>query len=137
MNVRLPKDEATQIANRDDIARIMQKILMRQNRINRQKEYFWTIGLNTANDIQYIELVALGKLNAVAVDPTEVFHIAVSKKCKKIVLVHNHPSGNTEASEADKRVTKELTLAAKILKIEILDHIIITEDSFSSIIDKI
>lgn len=91
MNVRLPKDEAIRIANCEDIARIMQKVLLRQNRINRKKEYFWTIGLNTANDIQYIELVALSALNKVAIDPVEVFHIAASKKCKKIVLIHNHP----------------------------------------------
>ncbi len=137
MNVRLPKDEDIRIANQDDIARIMQKVLMRQNRLHRQKEYFWTIGLNTSNDIQYIELVALGKVNAVSVDPTEIFHIAVSKKCKSIVLVHNHPSGSIKASEADKRITRELKLAAQILKIEILDHIIITEDSFSSVIDQV
>ncbi len=137
MNVRLPKDEDIRIANQDDIARIMQKVLMRQNRLHRQKEYFWTIGLNTSNDIQYIELVALGKVNTVSVDPTEIFHIAVSKKCKSIVLVHNHPSGSIKASEADKRITRELKLAAQILKIEILDHIIITEDSFSSVIDQI
>lgn len=137
MNVRLQKDEATRIANYDDIARIMQKVLLRQNRINRKKEYFWTIGLNTANDIQYIELVALGKLNTVSVDPVEIFHIAVSKKCKSIVLVHNHPSGNTEPGAADIRLTKDLKLAASILKIEILDHIIITEDSFNSFIDQV
>lgn len=137
MNVRLPKDEDLRIANQEDIARIMQKVLLRQNRINRKKEYFWTIGLNTANDIQYIELVALGSLNTVAVDPVEIFHIAVSKKCKKIVMVHNHPSGNIQAGEADIKFTRQIIKAANILKIKILDHIIITEENYQSFIDEV
>ena len=137
MNVRLPRDENIRIANEDDIGRIMQKILLRQKRINRQKEYFWTIGLNTAYDIQYIELVALGALNKVAIDPVEIFHIAVSKKCKSIILVHNHPSGTLKPSQADKNLTRSLIKAAEILKIEILDHVIITEEGYRGFINEV
>jgi DNA repair protein RadC len=60
MNVRLPRNEDINIANGKDIARIMRKILLRQNRLHRKKEYFWSIGLNTNNDIEYIELLAIG-----------------------------------------------------------------------------
>ena len=137
MNIRPPKDEDLNVTHPEDMARIMQKILMRQNKLHRQKEYFWTIGFNTASDIVYIELVALGALKKVAVDPVEIFHIAVNKKCKKIVLVHNHPSGNLTLSDADKRFTRELMKAADILKIKILDHIIITETGYKSFINEL
>ena len=53
MNVRLPKDEDIHIANTKDIARIMRKILLRQNKLHRKKEYLWAIGLSTDNDISF------------------------------------------------------------------------------------
>ncbi|MEM6523312.1 MAG: JAB domain-containing protein [Bacteroidota bacterium] len=135
MNVRLPKDANTHINDPDDIYAIMQKVLLRQNKIHRQKEYFWTIGLNIKNDIQYVELVALGSINKVGIDPTEVFHLAVSKKCKQIILIHNHPSGGLEPSKSDLQLTKDMIQASKILKIDILDHLIISETDYRSIID--
>ncbi len=127
MNVRPPKDENLRIANSSDIARIMRRILLRQNRLHRKKEYFWSIGLSTSNDIEYIELLTIGTLNKNNVDPVEVFNFAVAKKCKKIILCHNHPSGNLEPSVADYELTKTIMLGAKTLKIEVLDHIIICE----------
>lgn len=127
MNVRIPGNENIHIANSSDIARIMRRILLRQNRLHRKKEYFWSIGLNTNNDIEYIELLTIGSLNQNNLDPVEVFNFAVAKKCKKIILCHNHPSGNLEPSTADYQLTKSIILGAKILKIEALDHIIICE----------
>ena len=137
MNVRLPKDEDIRIANTEDVARIMQKVLLRQNRINRQKEYFWTIGLSGSLDIQYIELVALGALNAVSIDPVEIFHIAVSKKCKRIILVHNHPSGDLKPSKSDIEVTKRILEGGKLLGIHIDEHMIISETDFKCFIEDI
>lgn len=133
MTVRLPKDEDKHISGTDDIARIMQKVLWRQNRLHRQKEYFWTIGLNAANDIEYIELVTIGTSNRNIVDPVDVLSMPVSKKCKKIILCHNHPSGNLEPSEADIAFTDRMEKAAAILEIELLDHIIITEVNYVTI----
>jgi len=128
MNVRLPKDEDIHIANSDDIARIMRRVLLRQNRLHRKKEYFWTIGLSTNNDIEYIELLTIGVLNQNNLDPVEVFNFAVSKKCKKIIICHNHPSGNMSPSIADIKLTNKIKQGAKVLNIELLDHIIICEE---------
>lgn len=136
MNVRLPKDEDIRIANSSDIARIMRRVLLRQNRLHRKKEYFWSIGLNTAHDIEYIELLTIGTLNKNNVDPVEVFNFAVAKKCKKIILCHNHPSGNLQPSEADIELTKTIIRGAETLKIEVLDHIIICEDEdYTSVLE--
>ena len=134
MNVRIPKDANTNIGDPGDIYAIMQKVLLRQNKIHRLKEYFWSIGLNQANDIVYIELIALGALNKVGIDPVELFHIAVNKKCKKIILIHNHPSGDLSPSQQDVDLTNDLIKAGDILKIQILDHLIISETAYRSII---
>lgn len=127
MKVRLPKDENIRIANTEDIARIMCKILLRQNRLRRKKEYFWTVGLSNSNDIEYIELIAVGTLNKVILDPVDIFNFAVAKKCKKLILVHNHPSGDLTPSVEDVNLTKTIILGANTLKIKLLDHIIISE----------
>ena len=127
MNVRIPRNEDIRIANSNDIARIMRRILLRQNRLHRKKEYFWSIGLNNSNDIEYIELLTIGSLNQNIIDPVEVFNFPVVKNCKKIILCHNHPSGNLEPSIEDYHLTRTIIDGARTLKIEVLDHIIISE----------
>lgn len=137
MNVRLSKDQKIRIANSEDVYTIMRAVLMRQNRLHRQKEYFWSIGLNSACDILYLELVTIGILNQNSVDPVELFSFAVQKKCKQIILVHNHPSGNVTPSESDIELTKSLKKGAEYLKIVIEDHIIISENNgYFSFMDK-
>ena len=137
MNVRPPKGEDLSVSDPEDIFRIMQKVLLRQNKVRRQKEYFWIIGLSTANDIQFIELSAIGGLNKVGVRPADLFRIAVIKGCKSVVLVHNHPSGHLKPSTQDKDLTRRLMKAGEILDIEVLDHIIITENNYCSFINEL
>ncbi|TMU55316.1 hypothetical protein [Flagellimonas algicola] len=84
MTVRLPKDEDKHVSGTDDIARIMLKILWRQNNIHRKKEYFWTVGLNTANDIDYIELVTIGISNRNIAEPVDILSLPVSKNVKRL-----------------------------------------------------
>ena len=135
MNVRVPKGENTNSGDSEDVFRIMQKILLRQNKLRRKREYFWTVGLNNANDIDYIELVAIGRLNTVNIDPVEIFSFAVSKKCKRLILCHNHPSGGLEPSLEDRDITSRMIDAGHILGIEIIDHLIISEENFFSFAD--
>ena len=132
MKVRLNQDQKIRIENAKDVAMIMQRILFRQNKLHRKKEYFWSLGLNIANDIEYIELLAIGSLNKVHIDSVEVLSFAVSKKCKKIILCHNHPSGNLTASDQDIKITKKIKEGASLLGINLLDHIIISEEEFCS-----
>ncbi|KAB8152415.1 hypothetical protein EZY14_013455 [Kordia sp. TARA_039_SRF] len=128
MNLRLPKDEEINIANGEDIARIMRKILLRQNRLHRKKEYFWAIGLNAGNDIEYIELVSIGAINIDNIEPVDVFSFAVSKKCTKIIICHNRPNGKIQPTKSVQKLTYKLLQGAKVLNILLLDHIIICED---------
>ncbi|MEM1339811.1 MAG: JAB domain-containing protein [Bacteroidota bacterium] len=133
MKVRLPKGESKNVSESGDIARIMQKVLLRQNKFHRNKEYFWTIGLNSANDIQYIELVSIGTKNRNILAPVDVYSLAVSKKCTRVIFCHNHPSEKLNPSAADLDFTKSMKQAGSILGIKLADHIIISETDFVSI----
>lgn len=133
MNVRLTKDQKIKIANSEDVFAIMQAVLKRENRLSRQKEHFWVIGLTPTNVISFIELVALGSLNKAVLEPLDVFHLASSKNLRKIILVHNHPSGILTPSGDDINLTNQLKLGAQYLRIEILDHLIISESGFGHV----
>ena len=132
MNVRLSKDQKIKIGSPEDIYSIMQQILLRESRVGREKEHFWVIGLATSNKISYIELVSLGSISAAIVNPLEVFNLAVRKKSPKIILVHNHPSENIEPSSSDKNITSSIVEGGKTLTIEVLDHLVISEESYYS-----
>ena len=108
----------------------MKAVLKRENRLSRQKEHFWVIGLTPANIISFIELVALGSLNKAVIEPLDVFHLASSKNLRKIILVHNHPSGNLTPSSEDINLTNQLKLGAQYLRIEILDHLYYFRNGF-------
>jgi len=132
MNVRITKDQKINIGSPEDIYSIMQQVLLRESRIGREKEHFWVMGLSTSQKISYIELISLGSLSAAIVNPLEVFSLAVRKKSPKIILIHNHPSGNLKASPKDKQITHKIITGGKTLVIEVLDHLIISEESYYS-----
>ncbi|OGW72881.1 MAG: hypothetical protein A3J72_03620, partial [Nitrospirae bacterium RIFCSPHIGHO2_02_FULL_40_19] len=94
------------------------------------KEHFYIIALNSRN--HSIAEVSVGSLNASIVHPREVFAEAIKNKAASVIFVHNHPSGDSEPSEGDLVTTKRLVEAGKILEIEVVDHIIVTNNSFLS-----
>lgn len=136
MNVKLTKDQKIKVANSEDVFSIMREVLKRENRLSRQKEHFWVVGLNINNVIAYIELVALGSVSKIIVKPVEVFSFAVAKKCESVILVHNHPSGDLTPSKADIDLTKKLVNGSKFLEIKVLDHLIISTKEYLSFVDK-
>lgn len=95
-----------------------------------KKEHFYILALNTKNSV--ICEISVGTLNASLVHPREVFAEAIKNRANSIILVHNHPSGDLTPSEDDIKITKKLIEGGKILGIEVLDHIIITENSYFS-----
>ena len=132
MNVRLSKEQKIKVLNADQVYDIMQRVLMRENDISRGQEHFWIIGLDNANKILFIELVSLGASNRVSVKPREVFRMAIYKMAVKAILVHNHPSGELIPSEDDKDATDRLLKSGDMLGIEVIDHLIISEETFYS-----
>jgi DNA repair protein RadC len=126
MELKVRTKEA--ITNPEQIAEIFQAIQRAENEIDRMKEKCWVVGLNTKNFIIYVELVSMGTLNASLVHPREVFRFAIMKGgVSGILAVHSHPSGDPEPSEDDIAITKRLHDAGKILGIDLIDHIIVTD----------
>ena len=132
MNIRLNNKADIQIHNSEDIYSVMQRILMREEKVDRGREHFWTISLDNANKILSIELVSMGSFRATIVEPMEVFSIPLQKRAVNLILVHNHPSGTLKPSEADKDITDHLIQVGNIMNVPVLDHLIITESSYYS-----
>lgn len=124
------------VENPRQMGRILRKILKSEDEIDRDKEHFWVIYLNSREKIKLLELVSLGTLTEGLVHPREVFGRAVSNRIARIVVAHNHPSGDVEPSEDDLEITHRLKKAGEILGIEVIDHIIISEKGFFSFKEK-
>ncbi len=136
MNVRLNKDQKIKLLKSEDVYSVMQQILLRENKIQRNQEHFWIIGLDTSLKILFIELIGLGAVNRVHANPPDVFRMAIYKLAVKAILVHNHPSGNLELSKEDKTMTDHMMKVGEIIKIEVVDHLVITETGYTSLADE-
>jgi len=101
-----------------------------------KKEHFLVLCLDTRNNLIRTSDISIGILNANLVHPREVFKEAVQSSAAQIIIAHNHPSEETEASPEDIAITRRLEEGAKIFGIEILDHIIVTKNNFSSLREK-
>lgn len=97
------------------------------------QEVFGILILNTKNKIVAAHEISRGVLNSSLVHPREVFKPAVLHNAAGIICFHNHPSGDTEPSPADIETTKRLVEAGKILGIEVVDHIIVSDDRYVSL----
>ncbi len=97
-----------------------------------KKEHFVVFFLDSRNQEIKREVISIGTINASFVHPREVFEPAVKYLAVQVILAHNHPSGDLAPSEDDLIVNKRLSEAGKIMGIEVLDHIIVTKDSFIS-----
>jgi DNA repair protein RadC len=98
-----------------------------------RKEHFVVLYLNARNQLIHKETISIGTLNASLVHPREIFEPAIKNLASQIIIAHNHPSGDQSASEEDIKVTKRLTSAGELLGIEVIDHLIITENNHSSL----
>ncbi len=98
-----------------------------------KKEHFALLLLDTKNQVMSFPDISIGSLNASIVHPREVFRCAISSAASSIILVHNHPSGDPTPSREDLLITNRLVKAGKIIDIEILDHIIIGDNKYTSL----
>ncbi len=98
-----------------------------------KKEHFVALYLNARNQLIHKETISVGTLNASLVHPREVFKPAIDHLAAAIIVAHNHPSGNLEASEEDRRMTARLSEAGGIMGVELIDSLIITKTGFKSV----
>jgi DNA repair protein RadC len=97
-----------------------------------KQEYFYILILNNANNIIKEEFISKGVLDSAIIHPREVFKPAIKHSASKIILIHNHPSGNPKPSNEDLEVTKQLIEAGKLIDIKVLDHVIIGNEEWWS-----
>lgn len=98
-------------------------------------EEFVILLMNKANKVLGFTKIAQGGTSACIVDPKCIFQAALKCNASQIILAHNHPSGNTIPSEADRKITQKIKEAGIVLEIAVLDHLIITSDSYYSFAD--
>jgi DNA repair protein RadC len=101
-----------------------------------KKEHFVCLFLNTKNHVIAQETLSMGSLNASIVHPREVFRAAIKRSSASIICVHNHPSGDPTPSPEDIEITERLVEAGRLIGIEVLDHIILGDQSHVSLKEK-
>jgi len=89
--------------------------------------------LNTRHKAKGHQIISTGTQDTILVHPREVFRLAIVTAANAIVLMHNHPSGESAPSEADIKVTRDLIRAGQLLKMEVLDHVIVGHGNRSSL----
>lgn len=98
-------------------------------------ESFYVLHLNPANETIGWTKISEGGITGTDVDPKRIFHAVLSTSTPSIILAHNHPSGNLMASTADRNITQRIKGGCELLGINLLDHIILTEESYYSFAD--
>lgn len=101
-----------------------------------KREVFKVLFLNRKNELISDEDIFYGSLTGSAVYAREIMTLALEKKAAGLVFVHNHPSGDPSPSREDQRLTKDLIWAARLLTIQVLDHIIIGHNTYYSFADE-
>ena len=89
------------------------------------QENFLGLYFNARNELLAVQEASLGALDATSVDPRVLFSGALLAGAAAMILVHNHPSGNPEPSQADLEVTRQLSIGARALSIRLLDHLVV------------
>lgn len=128
---QLPQQERYVIRSPEDGA----NYLMDEMRFLTQ-EHFICLYLNTKNQVIHQATVFIGSLNASIVHPREVFKEALRRSAASMICFHNHPSGDPSPSREDIEVTKRLVECGRLIGIEVLDHIIIGDQRFTSLKEK-
>jgi DNA repair protein RadC len=120
--------EATICDNPEPAARYWDEVITAAPWYDPDKEALVVLMLNTRRRITSHALVGIGCLDSVNAHAREIFRPAIAAAAHAIILMHNHPSGDPNPSENDKRITLEMVRAGKLLKIEVLDHVITSRE---------
>ena len=112
--------EARPIDTAEDIARLLGEEMRLLD-----YESVRVVCLNTKHKVLAVEEVTRGTLSESLFHPREAFRRAMARQAHAVILVHNHPSGNPQPSEADLYITRQMKEAGKLLQIEVLDHVIL------------
>ena len=99
-------------------------------------EFIYMLMLNRQNQVLGCHQISKGGMTGTVVDVRVVFQVALKSCATSILVAHNHPSGNLDPSDADKKITRQLKEAGALLEIPLIDHLILTEGGFFSFADE-
>lgn len=109
--------------------------LMRPRLLDLPHEEFWIVLLNRANIVIREVQISAGGVSGTVADPKMIFKVALEYLASSMILVHNHPSGNLNPSQADRDLTRKLKEAGAVLEVPVLDHLIFTDNQYLSFAD--
>lgn len=131
-STRVKPSEMDKIVTSNEAYEILKKIYPNLE----HREYFYMLCLNRNNKVLGYSLISMGGLSSTVVDVRIIFQTALKASACSIILSHNHPSGNLTPSEADKDINKKIKEAGRLLDIPVLDHLILTPETFLSFADE-
>lgn len=123
--------EKTLVRQSSDIADFLQQSFQDLN-----QEVFAVVYLNRSNRVNHFEIVSQGGITGTVADPRIIMKKAVQQNAVSLILCHNHPSGSLKPSRADEELTSKIKTAAKYFDINVLDHIIVSEQGYFSFADE-
>lgn len=129
----IKKSELFVIKTSVDIASVLREVFNKDT--FDWTEEFIILCLNQRNAVVGFYKVSSGGISSVTVDPKVVLTVALNCMATKLILAHNHPSGNLQPSRADEELTQRIKIAARYLDIIVLDHVIISDESYYSFAD--
>jgi DNA repair protein RadC len=115
----------------ENVSDYMKPLLM-----DKEQEEFWVLMLDTKNRLIEAKIATIGLLDRSQIHAREVFRDAIVANCSRIIVCHNHPSGNLRPSSADIDITEKAKKGLALLDILVLDHIIISEKGYYSFADE-
>lgn len=102
----------------------------------KEQEHFLVIFMNNQNKILSYQILFKGTVDTSTVSPRDVFRTALELSATRIILVHNHPGGTLHASQGDIQVTRSMVLAGHYIGIRVIDHVIVAQGRFISLMDQ-
>jgi len=97
------------------------------------REEFWAMALTTAQELIHAEMLFRGTVDCCLAHPRDVFRFAVRMNASRLLLLHNHPSGDPRPSSLDWAFTEKITRCSWMMEIPVIDHVIVTERSYKSL----
>jgi DNA repair protein RadC len=135
MSIKLSATQKTKpIYTAADVWSIIHPIHIRENKMRRQREYFWILAIDRERHLKAAELLAIGSDNRVHIKPADAFRMAIYKNADYVIFIHNHPKGKLDPSTSDKDTTDRLIKAGEVVDIKVVDHFIINEKGFFSFV---
>jgi DNA repair protein RadC len=132
MTIRLKASQKKQVTGAEDMFQIMADVLRRQHKIQKRQEHCWVAALGEDETLLNLELVAIGAGNFLNIEATVVYSFALQKGAKKIIIIHNHPSGRITPSLEDNQFTEFMLGVGELVACPLYDHMIITDKRYFS-----